>query len=86
MALKKLLYDSNRSEIDQYFEDQASFLFQKQRMDRIDNFNGYFDFSTAICLIEAYFTKIVYNTEHNRITKPGKSKHKLRDLYSIYIL
>lgn len=44
MALKKLLYDSNRSEIDQYFEDQASFLFQKQRMDRIDNFNGYFDF------------------------------------------
>lgn len=44
MSLKKLLYDSNRSEIDQYFEDQASFLFQKQRMDRIDNFNGYFDF------------------------------------------
>lgn len=56
------------------------------RIDIETFFNGYFDFSTAICLIEAYFTKIVYNTEHNRITKPGKSKHKLRDLYSIYIL
>ncbi len=33
-----------QSEEDKYFEDQAIFLLQKQKLERIDNFNGYFDF------------------------------------------
>ena len=59
---KKFLLDANRSEIDQYFEDQAAFLLQKQKLERIDNFNGYFDFLNNEYPCQVYFDGLLFKS------------------------
>ena len=59
---KKFLMEANRSEIDQYFEDQAAFLLQKQKLDRIDNFNGYFDFLNNEYPCQIYFDGLLFKS------------------------
>lgn len=35
---------TDKDEIDRYFRDQANFYFAKREIEKIDNFNGAFDF------------------------------------------
>ncbi len=62
-TLKQFLKDkSNKSEVDQYFEDQARFLLEKQKLETIDNFNGYFDFLNNEFPCPVYYDGLVYKT------------------------
>ena len=61
--MKKLLGQAgNRSEVDQYFEDQAKFLLDKKKLERIDNFNGYFDFLNNEYPCSVMFEGMVYKS------------------------
>ena len=51
-----------QSEEDKNFEDQAIFLLQKQKLERIDNFNGYFDFLNNEYPCSVYFEGIIYKS------------------------
>ena len=62
-SLKHFLNDkSNKSEVDQYFEDQAKFLIEKQKLERIDNFNGYFDFLNNDYPCDIYFEGLIFKS------------------------
>jgi len=80
---KKLLFDSNRSEIDQYFEDQASFLLQKQKLDRIDNFNGYFDFLNNEYPCPVYFDGLLFKSVSYAYQASRSSQRHLREKISL---
>ena len=60
-SLKQFLYDkSNKSDVDQYFDEQAKFLIEKQKLETIDNFNGYFDFLNNDYNCDVYYDGLVY--------------------------
>ena len=80
---KKLLFDSNRSEIDQYFEDQASFLLQKQKLDRIDNFNGYFDFLNNEYPCQVYFDGLLFKSVSYAYQASRSTARHLREKISL---
>eukprot|EP01017_Pseudomicrothorax_dubius_P024323 TRINITY_DN2586_c0_g4_i5.p1 TRINITY_DN2586_c0_g4~~TRINITY_DN2586_c0_g4_i5.p1 ORF type:complete len:393 (-),score=64.20 TRINITY_DN2586_c0_g4_i5:615-1793(-) len=65
-SLKKFLFDNaNQSEIDKYFEDQAAFYLTKRKMERIDNFNGYFDFLNNEYPCAVYYDGNLYKTVYH---------------------
>ncbi len=60
-SLKQFLFDkSNKSDVDQYFDEQAKFLIEKQKLETIDNFNGYFDFLNNDYFSDVYYDGLVY--------------------------
>ena len=60
-SLRQFLNDkSNKSEIDQYFEEQANFYVRKRELERIDNFNGYFDFLNNDFPCPVYYEGLIY--------------------------
>jgi len=60
-TLRQFLNDkSNKSEIDQYFEEQAEFYVRKRELERIDNFNGYFDFLNNEFPCPVYYDGLMY--------------------------
>ena len=80
---KKLLFDSNRSEIDQYFEDQASFLIQKQKLDRIDNFNGYFDFLNNEYSCQVFFDGLLFKSVTYAYQAARSTQRHIREKISL---
>ena len=83
MTAKKLLFESNRSEIDQYFEDQASFLLQKQKLDRIDNFNGYFDFLNNEYPCQIYFDGLLFKSVSYAYQAARSTQRHIREKISL---
>ena len=62
-TLKNFLHDkTNKSEIDQYFEDQAKYLMEKRKMEVIDNFNDYFDFLNNEYPCAIYYQGLIFRS------------------------
>jgi len=62
-SFKQFLFDkSNKSDVDQYFDEQAKFLIEKQKLETIDNFNGYFDFLNNDYGCDVYYDGLVYKS------------------------
>ncbi len=53
---------TQKSDIDQYFSEQAAFLLQKQKLERIDNFNGYFDFLNNEFPCTVYYSGLFFKS------------------------
>lgn len=83
MTAKKFLFESNRSEIDQYFEDQASFLLQKQKLDRIDNFNGYFDFLNNEYPCQVFFDGLLFKSVSYAYQASRSTERHIREKISL---
>lgn len=62
MAFRKFLETANQYEIDKCFEDQASMILAKQKLEKIDNFNGQFDFLNMDYPVKVYFEGKYYRT------------------------
>ena len=79
-SLKQFLYDkSNKSEIDQYFEDQARFLLEKQKLETIDNFNGYFEFLNNEFPTPVYYDGRIYKSVSHAFQAARSQEQHIRE-------
>jgi predicted NAD-dependent protein-ADP-ribosyltransferase YbiA (DUF1768 family)/pSer/pThr/pTyr-binding forkhead associated (FHA) protein len=62
MAFRKFLETANQYEIDKLFEDQASIILAKQKLDKIESFNGSFEFLNMDYPVKVYFEGKYYKT------------------------
>src|SRR5688572_13273081 len=79
-SLRQFLNDkSNKSEIDQYFEDQAKFYIEKQKLERIDNFNGYFDFLNNEFPCTIYYEGHLHNSVSHAFQAARSTEQYIRE-------
>ena len=76
---KKVLLDPVKSETDIYFEEQADFLLQKQKLDRIDNFNGYFDFLNNEYSCPVFYKGLLYKSISHGYQAARSDKQHIRE-------